>query len=57
METSLSVESRQKFDTNLKNLLNPLANLFSKKNLKINGESVRAGRPWLAGLDYNKCSR
>lgn len=36
METSLSVESRQKFDTNLKNLLNPLANLFSKKNLKIN---------------------
>lgn len=36
MERKLSVESRQEFDTNLKNLLNPLANLFSKKNAKLN---------------------
>ena len=41
MERKLSVESRQEFDTNLKNLLNPLANLFSKKNVKLNGEWSR----------------
>lgn len=36
MERKLSVESRQEFDTNLKNLLNPLANLLNKKNVKLN---------------------
>ncbi|XP_042227686.1 glypican-4-like [Homarus americanus] len=36
MESKLSVESRQEFDTNLKNLLNPMAILLAKKNVKLN---------------------
>lgn len=43
MERKLSVESRQEFDTNLKNLLNPLANLLNKKNVKLNGECSLRG--------------
>lgn len=43
MERKLSVESRQEFDTNLKNLLNPLANLLNKKNVKLNGEGFHGG--------------
>ncbi|XP_037796683.1 glypican-4-like [Penaeus monodon] len=34
MERKLSIESRQEFDTSLKNLLNPMANLLAKKNAK-----------------------
>ncbi|XP_066970577.1 glypican-4 [Macrobrachium rosenbergii] len=36
MERKLSVESRQEFDNNLKNLLNPMASLLAKKNVKLN---------------------
>lgn len=36
MERKLSVESRQEYDTKLKNLLNPMATMFAKKNTKIN---------------------
>ncbi|XP_069170229.1 glypican-4 isoform X2 [Procambarus clarkii] len=36
MERKLSVESRQEFDTNLRNLLNPMAGLLGKKNTKLN---------------------
>lgn len=35
MERMLSVESRQEFDTNLRNLLNPMAGLLGKKNAKL----------------------
>lgn len=38
MERKLSVESRQEFDNNLKNLLNPMANLLGKKNVKLKGK-------------------
>lgn len=35
MERKLSVESRQEFDTDLKDLLNPMANFLAKKNTKL----------------------
>lgn len=36
MERNLGVKSRQEFDNNLKNLLNPMASLLAKKNVKLN---------------------